>query len=867
MTIVDREAQELRVWPVWNQAEGFQKLAQYVCRAALRAHELVPETRPSRDDAAVARELFRRLQKQKLRYWEEPDLWQDGQIIRDPTWLLATGGNCMDFSTTYAAMCLQMGISPLLALTQTHAFAVLCPDRVKDPERDPEMLEPVAFAIDGARMIDSGVVQVEDPQALLGAIEARRLIAVDCVEATESGASFESAEASCRTRLQPGLILVDVLWLHSSGLMPPLAPAGGWPAIRRRLPGGAGDVPLFDGQRELINKLSTMTGTVAILGDSGIGKSTVGRRLVQQAPNGSGWFITAADTQALIDGLAEAELAQQGVTREGLERPDREALAQAALRRLHDSAHPWVVVLDNADGDPAKLARFLPRPGPTHYRQLVVITTTNAQWARPGVVVHPLGGATDDEILARLGTDRLTKLIGGRALLVDAFARLRESEPDALDRVDTDLDGPSAYWAVLRETPAVSGALDLCALASLMPPDHLPVDALEALADVHVGVERLAARGLFAVDARRGRARLHRLLGAAIRAGVAPEVLDHAALELTTDEHIRELMNSAAELPIVNELLTRLERLDDEATSDPESLNAALRGVGRMLEMRGDTERSAEAYARLRARLDPTNQEHREAYAECLHAAARVAYRNSKRERPLREALRDAEQAHELAAGSAAAGQYLAMRGLILKELAAFPAPGRSKAQLLRDALAILEDADALRAERLDELHPERVRSLFNLAGVRLPLAQAEPEAATEHLDAADAIYEEVASRRETIFGTRVHPQIAPCIQGQGLVAYYRALLVANTPADRSRHLRHATGRVIDALAQWHQIEIDQDAIECRKAVGYLAKIAMARHVHQLASASTVDFRALHRQLSELTVDVVEELRTEHRGL
>lgn len=860
MTTGDPPDQGAQVWPIWKQEEGIGSLARFVSRGALRAHDLTPTVRPSPDDAEVAAELYRKLAALGLRGWEEPDLWQDGQVVRDPTWLLAKGGNCMDLSTTYAAMCLQMGVSPLIALTQTHAFVVLCPGRVKDPERDPEMLDPAAFAIEGAEAVERGVVEVRDPEALVAAIRARELLAVDCIKATDGDASFARAMDSGADRVEAGLLLVDVLWLQSFGGVAELPPADGWTAVRRHLPGGVDDVPLFDSQRELVDRLSTMTGTVAILGESGLGKSTVARRLAQQAPNGSGWFVTASDTQSLIDGLAEAELAHQGVTGKGLERPDREALAQAAFGRLRDSAHPWIVVLDNADGDPAKLSRFLPRPGPPHYRQLVVVTTTNPDWERPNVVVHRLSPATPEEIRERLGTDRLTDLIDGRALLIDAFSRLIEARPEAVGDVEpggADA-GPRAYWRALRGTGV---PLPLCALAALMPPDHLPVERLEALAGAPGDVEELARRGLFALDARGSRARLHRLLGAAMRDDIEPELLDVAALVLSADEQMLELMNRSAELSLVELVLARLERLDDANAVAPEGLTDALRGVGRMLEMRGNTVRSADAYGRLRKRLDPANPAHRLAYAECLHAGARVAYRNSKQEEPLRAALQDAERAYELADGSASAGPYLAMRGLILKELAAFPKPGETKAQLLREAVTVLEEADALRAQRLEPDHLERIRSRFNLAGVRLPLAQAEPQAAAGHLTVADEIYAEVAARRERVFGVPVHPQIAPCIQGRGLVAYYRALLVADGSVERSRYLREATAHVGDALAQWQQIEDGQDAAECQKATGYLAKIALARHAHQLAAKGELD--AVEGRLTGVAARVAQEMRGE----
>jgi len=64
------------------------------------------------------------------------------------------------------------------------------------------------------------------------------------------------------------------------------------------------------------------------------------------------------------------------------------------------------------------------------------------------------------------------------------------------------------------------------------------------------------------------------------------------------------------------------------------------------------------------------------------------------------------------------------------------------------------------------------------------------------------------------------------------LVAYYRAMLLAQTPTQRSDLLREATHRLAEALAQWEDIEGPQDGAEARKVSAALVKVSLARNLH-----------------------------------
>jgi hypothetical protein len=180
------------------------------------------------------------------------------------------------------------------------------------------------------------------------------------------------------------------------------------------------------------------------------------------------------------------------------------------------------------------------------------------------------------------------------------------------------------------------------------------------------------------------------------------------------------------------------------------------------------------------------------------------------------------------------------MEGLLMLKLAQFPREGETKLELLRAALAVIDEADQRRIanpDLVDEV--ELARSRFNLAGPHISLAKAEPHRAAAHLDRASKIYQEVLERRERLYdGRRVHPHIAACIHGLGLAEYYRALLVADSYEARSRHLRAATEHTTEALKQRQTLDGSIDLGEAGKSAALLAKIALARQSSPVAHVS-----------------------------
>lgn len=138
----------------------------------------------------------------------------------------------------------------------------------------------------------------------------------------------------------------------------------------------------------MLDSLKEDAGTVVLIAPQGQGKSMAARQLIREAPFGAGWFLNASEPQTLIGSLADADQAEHNADAAGLESADRKGFHDRARAHLNEVDGRWIVVLDNADGDPTKLTPLLPIPGD---RQLLLVTTTNREWAHvPGARVRRL---------------------------------------------------------------------------------------------------------------------------------------------------------------------------------------------------------------------------------------------------------------------------------------------------------------------------------------------------------------------------------------------------------------------------------------------------------------------------------------------
>jgi len=841
------------VWPAWNADQGRLRLAEYVAAPdAIADLDLEVGMGNEGGDGiesreARAEELYELLRAKRVKYaWEKRFVPEATQQVRGPKELVdGKLGTCLDFATTYATMCMASWVNVLLAEVPGHAFVVLTPGR--DHERIDEPFDLPGFEVGDEEGVLEGTVA-----ALNEAVKAGLVISVDATEAKRGGKDFATARKFNPTDRGPNgedawdlsdlVRLVDAPMLQATGKVLPL-PRPDARAIRRYLPNNGVGFQAYESDKSLIEKLESSTKPVVIYGQPGQGKSMIARHLVEKQEAGAAWFLDASQPQALIKSLASARSNETREVVEGLDAPDREGRAYAALGRLREAEGGWLVVLDNADDDPGKLRKLLPPADPKKGRR-VVVTTTNEDWKdMPGFHWLPLRDLKAGD-LAEFGSD-LKKLIGGRRLMLEAFRALigatglspeeiARQAPAARSQGQDELRGPIAFWESLRQSEDFGEPwLRVCAYAAYLPPDNQPISLLTKLAGsgAEVVFEPLERRGLLVRDPESDSIRMHRLFGAAIRRFLKrsrPELQDEVVLTLGANKDARRVLDLYGDFDTVYVLDGQLTRIDGETKAVDERLGFAEHGVATLLEGLGRTEESGDTFKRAQRHLDG----HPIEIAECLVGRARPVNQHHKEEPDLlREALVWAQSAREMfleEKEKARAFRALAMVGLLTRALSKYP-EGETPADVLHRALRILEEADRGRRGDRKVSPDDKARSRFNLAGTWLDLAQEEPEQAAAHLDKSAKIYRDVLTRRRAIYPVDVHPHIAACQAGLGYVAYYRSVLIPATPKQRSTWLREATDYTYAGLKQRESVDGLVDAAEALKSNSFLAKVALAR--------------------------------------
>jgi hypothetical protein len=836
--------------PTWEPFDwaDMRRLARYVSPRALRGLRLTTDIGALAGEAdrasantATATALFDALVRHDISYALEPWTGLTTQQIRHPRWLVEDKwGTCLDIAVTYAAMCLDAHLAPLLAITDRHALVLLQPGRAVGYSALPPLSLPWTRTRSGESA--GSVVEIADGDAARRDAAAGNLLAVDVVGATTTYAStFEDAILAGAEYLEPGTLLVDVVSLHLHNDCRPLPPPSERPSIRTYLPGSQRRFERYADHSGILEHLEGCEGIVALVAPQGQGKSTLARQLVLDAPFGAAWFLNASERRTLIGSLAAADRAESNETAAGRASQERVGFSANALMRLSEAEGRWIVIYDNADGDPGEIMPLLARP---HDGQLVVITTTNPEWERVSEVralrLPPLSAHT---VATALGGVDLVDLVAGRALLLHAFraflswsgetpARVAEHAPQDLP-IDDPRRGPATLWAATRGR-LPPDAETFCLQLAYLPADQQPIALLEALSPTARELTRdLTAAGLLTQEA--GFVRLHRLFGAAVRSDISerdPVIHTEAVIGLTNRLEAYKILDNFADRDTLFRLDDALCEIDEHAPEPDERLGIALHAIAELLEPAGHTRRSGDTYARSVRHLE----RRRDLLAGALHGRARtVNQHHANDEALLRQAVTWATQAREILLAlpkhEGEADRCLAMQGLLRQKLAKFPLNGESTLQLLRDALVVIQEAHELRVDRLDPMDPELARSEFNLAGIRIDLAKLEHGLARDHLAAADAVYTSVAARRERIYGRSVHPHIAACIIGRGYVAYYRAVLLSAAPPTKTAWLRSASAFASEALGQREALEGSLDGDETRKVLRFLAKVALARRV------------------------------------
>lgn len=898
------------IWPSWGYAaplagtaystgdghvDGLPALARFVSADALVAAGLADGRSTELDDLETAKLCFERLARLQINYALEPHLAPrlERQQIRDPRWILRQKvATCLDLALCFCAMCHDAHVATAVAIGvdprsgARHAWVIVRPGLYA---------ADLCYAageseIAGVRWHGHGVGRVDDLDAIRQALSAGRLVAIDTVAVTvKHASSFTFACARGAKLIDMDTEIVDVAWLLDHGNVDPLPAPTRSPGTRTYVPGGrlaTTDYRSRPTAAELVP--ADATGLVVLCGDQGTGKTTIARQIAVDAVHGTGWFLNASSRQALIDSLARAEQNERNEAATELSDQEREGYAYAALDRLRVADDPWTVVLDNADLRPGGLRGFIPQPE-RERGQRVLVTTTRREWEkladRP-ITLEPLDR---QDVAGELGDDVLAELVAGRPLLLEAFRSFMAERDDrrralvAAGAVALPIGGlgvevpaslgPFVFWRALQDSATVSEAmLDLCASAALLPPDRLPLALLTRLGRTDTSaVEALLSAGLFSASPESQTLRMHRLFGAAIRGAMdadMPERIAEAVLRISTDQDALDVLDRFGDPVATGELAGRLTAMDDGSDRDATHLGRALHGLASIAELKGDTPLSASLYARALTHLDGDDAELRHLRAGCLHGRAREVNQRHAQERLLVEtALGWVLEAKSLTqdGSDVERGRLRAMEGLLLQKTARFAATGDQRLETLRRSLEILEDADVLRSG-LPENDPERLRSQFNLAGIRVELAKVDRERALGLLDLAAHVYRTVGDGRREVYNRAQHPHIAACENGLAIVNYYRALFQpVNAAHLRTELLRTATDHAAEALRQRQWFDGDDDLDPTRKTLVLLAKISLARGAVPVQSAPVFDAQVtgLRGELvkDDLVVAAVPDLR------
>jgi hypothetical protein len=313
--------------------------------------------------AAVASLLGKQLWSRAGGYTIEPfnPAGSRRQVIRTASELLAGQGSSADFAVAVAAGCVREGVSVYLCvmtadtLPAAHAFLAI-----------PPAAGPTAWPAYDSLAVD------EFLSDLLGVRD------YEVVDPTPGPISVGEALQDYRSREHHGMVhmvlVQGVVTDQRPFYQPPERRSLG---ITTLLPDLPAQVREFGSHEDKVRRLSEASGTVVIVGDTGAGKSTLALRRAHQAADGRGWFLDGSDRAALRASFAAAEAQCLGRRLDNVQKENLDSLGAFARHRLAATARPWVIVVDNADEGPGKIADLVPRPGPG---QLVIITSTNRDW-------------------------------------------------------------------------------------------------------------------------------------------------------------------------------------------------------------------------------------------------------------------------------------------------------------------------------------------------------------------------------------------------------------------------------------------------------------------------------------------------------
>ncbi len=889
---------------VWNRDDGYRPLARFASVTALQGLDLhdreayqalaamiaEPGADVPREVREITARLYERLRSRGYPYAAPWGYHNREQLIRDPVAIHQDAGTCLDLSLMFAAMLAAVGLSAFIVILHgrydgDHALVLVdlanTPPGIGRPAEQgsglPAPISPEEFA----RVIGVWrLIQDQTPVVL-----AENGLAIEVTAACRNpNADFDDA---CRRgaeritdRGYQEVHLIDVLTCHKKDADAPLP--GHRPAIYPSLP----PMPPFSSYRsraEVTKKLRAAVGTVVLLGDSGTGKSMLAHHVAATVSHGSGWFLDASTEEALTVALATQEAQAKGLPAESVDGESVKVLARVALDRLHRSAGPWAVVLDNANEGPKGL-KSLAHPV-AERGQLLIITTTNKDWDDGRHTVERLPVLPDDEVTAMIdAADTPVGAIAGRPLLIDASRRFREaagrwwwtSQP-----VDAD-SAPEAFWS------AVEGELDnghvreVAQAISWLPPVRLPAAALMSVADgqTQSAIAQLRALGL--IDAEGSELTMHRLFRAAVRASALRSGSNAQAEligQLLQDDRVRRVLEFAADLHTAREMGGVL-----DSARNPQVATVGLYALGKVFERHGTSTDSADWYAKFTGRVGwvlggTISDDLRLRVVDALAGMARAVGRGlsgsrDERLRSLSNAIPWTEDAERLCRGHRdldsvrAATHAKATRGFLLRKRASLEPDGSASGLdfLLQAEKALRESYDERTSQFTDA--PELDRSQFNLAGLEIRLAQRDRASNVEsHLKESWRHYTEVLDTRRRRYRTEELEEVVCCINGQAIVLYYQAVLPPGSWADKTALLRAAAELADEAVAIRQRLSGITDDPNTAKSLLLQTKISLARLAVIEAAGIDADrdeaaieaFRKEKKQLLALPDDVLSD--------
>lgn len=817
--------------------------------------------------------LFQNLASRNIGYRLEEIDEHGTQIIRPWARIDRVGGTCLDLALLSCAQLRHAQMRPYLALHYSdgaeHATVLVDLERHFD---DPRESWP-----QGTSQVSGGVA-CWDARSWEPASE--RWLLYDpteaCADRPRSFTQARTSAASCATAEGTVTWLVDIAAaLDDRDVLPRELPDPRAPGLlSRRCPPVPATVD-FPSRAEIRSRVSEGVGTTVIAGPRGTGKSLLALRGIT---HGIGWFLNSSSPQTLASDLAEQEIFERGPSQVRAAH-DIDGFAQEALNRLRSSTGPWVVVVDNADVPVRDLRHLLPRPDPTR-RQHLIITTTDltvdgrdagwAHWAaaQPDTRLLRVLPLTEQECRTFLaGPDDLPLPETARKPLTLRATRglLRHAHHDQARRILASSDPETCYWDELR--PLLDEQPRLAArLVAAMPP--VPIAArllIPQLPSAEHDLGELEELGLLTRSA--GAWTIHGLHAKAIRSDhdhdrEAGDELVRLLGDLGFDEHLRRNYDATTVKAIAAAVAAAEVPDTDRGT--------AFARLSDILDERGTARESSEVASKGLPLLAPDDRDHR---AACHLALGRFIFQHTPiaaqqmqigRDAAVERALAHAQQAEDLAVELRLRWKAMAMRGLLVKRQGLLARDHLRRRELLAQAMDIVSTALQGREELYadDENNLELAKARFNMGGLWIESAKADPANAQAHLANALDQYYRVERARRSVYGDGAHRHIASCTAGAATTRLYEALLCADSTEQAQQSLRESTIDLLQSLQD--RLVVDGgDGSDVVKSLRLLAKVVMTRLV--LAAGNE---EVLWDPQEGLLLEVRKELRPlSERGL